>query len=97
MRCSDGFYYVVTFQNNLQHRRILLNELLETKLAARMGLPTAPVALVRSARGGATCGGARRRTGQPYAVARVLLTGLSAGAVGTEFRNPYVLLSLRSR
>ncbi|MGB2623715.1 MAG: HipA family kinase [Candidatus Acidiferrum sp.] len=46
MRCTDGNYYVVKFQNNPQHRRILVNELLGTKLAARLGLPTAPVAIV---------------------------------------------------
>jgi len=46
MRCSDGAYYVVKFQNNPQHRRILVNELLGTKLAARLGLPTVPVAIV---------------------------------------------------
>lgn len=46
MRCSDGNYYVVKFQNNLQHRRILVNELLGTKLAARLGLPTTPAAVV---------------------------------------------------
>ena len=44
MRCSDGHYYVVKFQNNPQHRRILANELLGTKLAGRLGLPTAPAA-----------------------------------------------------
>jgi len=27
MRCSDGLYYVVKFQNKLQHRRILVNEI----------------------------------------------------------------------
>jgi len=26
MRCSDENYYVVKFQNNPQHRRILVNE-----------------------------------------------------------------------
>ena len=46
MRCSDGNYYVVKFQNNPQHRRILVNELLGTRLASRMGLPTAPVSVV---------------------------------------------------
>ena len=46
MRCSDGYYYVVKFQNNPQHRRILVNELLGTKLASRLGLPTAPGAVV---------------------------------------------------
>jgi len=38
MRCDDGFYYVVKFQNNPQHRRILVNELLGTRLAARLGV-----------------------------------------------------------
>lgn len=46
MRCSDGFYYVVKFQNNPQHRRILANELLATRLAMRLGLPAPPVAVV---------------------------------------------------
>ena len=46
MRCSDGQYYVVKFQNNPQHRRILVNELLGTRLAARLGLPTARVEIV---------------------------------------------------
>jgi len=46
MRCSDGHYYVVKFQNNPQHRRILVNELLGTRLAARLKLPTVPVAVV---------------------------------------------------
>ena len=46
MRCSDGNYYVVKFQNNPQHRRILVNELLGTRLARRMGLPTAPLSVV---------------------------------------------------
>jgi hypothetical protein len=46
MRCSDGHYYVVKFQNNPQHRRVLANELLGTRLAARLGLPTVPVAVV---------------------------------------------------
>src|SRR5579885_957275 len=49
MRCSDGHYYVVKFQNNPQHRRILVNELLGTKLASRLGLPTTPVAIVHVA------------------------------------------------
>ena len=47
MRCSDGHYYVVKFQNNPQHPRILVNELLGTKLASRLGLPTAPVAAIQ--------------------------------------------------
>ncbi len=50
MRCDDGYYYVVKFQNNPQHRRILANELLGTRLAARLGLPTVPVEIVVPAR-----------------------------------------------
>jgi len=46
MRCSDGNYYVVKFQNNPQHKRVLVNELLGTRLARRLGLPTTPVAVV---------------------------------------------------
>ena len=46
MRCSDGNYYVVKFQNNPQHRRILVNELLGTRLAARRGLPTTAAEIV---------------------------------------------------
>ena len=46
MRCADGHYYVVKFQNNPQHRRILVNGLLGTRLASRLGLPTAPVAII---------------------------------------------------
>lgn len=46
MRCEDGDYYVVKFQNNPQHRKILANELLGTLLARRLGLPAAPVDVV---------------------------------------------------
>jgi hypothetical protein len=46
MRCSDGNYYVVKFQNNPQHRRVLVNELLGTRLARRIGLDAAVVAIV---------------------------------------------------
>jgi hypothetical protein len=46
MRCSDGHYYIVKFQNNPQHRRILVNELLGTRLAGRLGLPVTPAAIV---------------------------------------------------
>lgn len=50
MRCDDGGYYIVKFQNNLQHLRILANEMLATRLAARLGLcvPQADVVEVRS-------------------------------------------------
>ena len=46
MRCSDENYYVVKFQNNPQHRRILVNELLGPRLAGRLGLPTTPVEII---------------------------------------------------
>lgn len=46
LRCDDGQYYVVKFQNNPQHVRVLANELLGTRLAARLGLPTASAAVV---------------------------------------------------
>jgi hypothetical protein len=38
MRCSDGSYYVVKSQNNPQGLRVLANELLGTRFAARLGL-----------------------------------------------------------
>jgi hypothetical protein len=46
MRCSDGFFYVVKFSNNPQHRRVLANELLATRLAEGTGLPVASAAIV---------------------------------------------------
>ncbi len=39
MRCEDGHYYVVKFQNNPQGVRILANEMLAAKLALALGLP----------------------------------------------------------
>ena len=38
MRCNDDGYYIVKFQNNPQHLRILANEMLATRLAARLGI-----------------------------------------------------------
>ena len=46
LRCSDGARYVVKVQNNPQGKRILVNELLGTLLAARLALPTAKTAVV---------------------------------------------------
>jgi hypothetical protein len=46
MRCSDGEYYVVKFQNNPQGVRILANELLGGILAKRLGLPVPETAIV---------------------------------------------------
>jgi hypothetical protein len=39
MRCEDGNYYVVKFQNNPQGSRILANEMLAGRLALALGLP----------------------------------------------------------
>src|SRR5271166_1872151 len=39
MRCADGHYYVVKFQNNPQHTRVLVNDWLGTRLAELIGLP----------------------------------------------------------
>jgi hypothetical protein len=47
MRCGNEEYYVATFQNNPQGAKILANELLGTRLAARMGLPAVAVVEVR--------------------------------------------------
>ncbi len=46
LRCSDGEYYVVKFQNNPQGTRILANELLAAGLASRLGLPITGSAIV---------------------------------------------------
>jgi hypothetical protein len=43
MRCADEHHYVVKFQNNPQHPRVLVNEMLGARLAQRLGLPTTPV------------------------------------------------------
>jgi hypothetical protein len=46
MRCDDDGYYIVKFQNNPQHLRILANEMLATRLAARLGLVVPQVEVV---------------------------------------------------
>jgi hypothetical protein len=46
MRASDGHYYVVKFQNNPQHLRVLANELLATRLAEVVGLPVPATEIV---------------------------------------------------
>ena len=46
MRCDDEAYYIVRFQNNPQHLRILANEMLATPLAARLGLIVPQVEVV---------------------------------------------------
>jgi len=51
MHCADDGYYVVKFQNNPQGARVLVNELLGTRLAARLGLPTPAVEVVEVGQG----------------------------------------------
>jgi hypothetical protein len=46
MPCSDGHYYVVKFQNNPQHTRVLVNDWLGTRLAEMIGLPVPLAAIV---------------------------------------------------
>lgn len=46
VRCEDGASYVVKFQNNPQHARVLANEMLASRLAQLVGLPVAAPAFV---------------------------------------------------
>ena len=46
MRADDGNFYVVKFQNNPQHRRVLANDFFATRLAERVGLPVPVVQIV---------------------------------------------------
>ena len=46
LRCEDASNYVVKFQNNPQHVRVLANEMLAGRLAALIGLPVASPACV---------------------------------------------------
>jgi len=46
MRCDDGAYYIVKFQNNPQHLRVLANEMLVTRLGARLGLAVPQVEVI---------------------------------------------------
>ena len=46
MRADDGHFYVVKFQNNPQHLRVLANELLATRLAESVGLPVPKTEIV---------------------------------------------------
>jgi len=46
VRCDDGASYVVKFQNNPQHARVLANEMLASRLAQLAGLPAAAPAFV---------------------------------------------------
>lgn len=46
MRADDGHYYVVKFQNNPQHLKVLANEFLATRLAEHTGLPVPATEIV---------------------------------------------------
>jgi hypothetical protein len=48
--CEDGGSYVVKFQNNPQHARVLANEMLASRLARLVGLPAAVPAFVEVSR-----------------------------------------------
>ena len=47
MEADDGLWYVVKFRNNPQHRRILVNELLASRLLAYLQVAAPETALVR--------------------------------------------------
>ncbi len=46
MRAADGHFYVVKFQNNPQHPRVLANDMMGSRLAARIGLPVPATEIV---------------------------------------------------
>jgi hypothetical protein len=46
LECDDGHLYVVKFQNNPQHRRILFNEWLASSLLAHLQISTPEIAVV---------------------------------------------------
>jgi len=50
VRCEDDDSYVVKFQNNPQHARVLANEMLASRLAQLVGLPVATAAFVEVSR-----------------------------------------------
>ena len=50
MRGDDGRIYVVKFQNNPQHVRVLANEMLAARLGCLMGLPVPDPAVVEGSR-----------------------------------------------
>ncbi len=47
LRAADSHFYVVKFQNNPQHLRVLANELLATRLAERIALPVPVTEIVQ--------------------------------------------------
>lgn len=46
IEADDGNCYVVKFVNNLQHRRVLINEWIAAQLMQIVGIPTPPAALI---------------------------------------------------
>jgi hypothetical protein len=44
--CDDDRSYVVKFKNNPQHKRILANEMIATRLAEKIGLPVASAEII---------------------------------------------------
>src|SRR6516162_1938961 len=46
IEASDGYHYVVKFENNPQHRRILINEWISATFLSYLGLSTPPVAMI---------------------------------------------------
>jgi hypothetical protein len=46
IRASDGAWYVIKFQNNPQHVRVLANEMLATRLGLALGLPMPRVGVI---------------------------------------------------
>ena len=70
--CSDGHCYIVKFQNNPQHRRILANELLAHVLLRHLELPSpvgeiveAPAELIAASPGLYVEAGGRRQPCEP--------------------------------
>ena len=46
MRASDGAYWIVKFQNNPQHTRVLANEFLASRIGRCLGLPMPEVQVI---------------------------------------------------
>src|SRR4030081_3727056 len=84
MRADDGHFYVVKFQNNPQHLRVLANELLATRLAEGVGLPVPVTDIVE----------VREWLIKKAAEGRVDLAGLSSHCkAGLQFGAPLVCVA----
>jgi hypothetical protein len=46
LEADDGNFYIVKFQNNLQHRRILVNEAIASEILAHLEIAAPPTSLV---------------------------------------------------